>query len=273
MLESYHILAPNEQKVPILVSVPHCGLAFPPELQRHYKQELVSEPDDTDFYINVLYDFVSEMGITMIYAHYSRWVIDLNRSPDKQALYSDGRILTELTPTTDFLGNSIYISSDLEPDAKEIERRKDMYFKPYYIKTSEILNDLKSKFGIAFLWDAHSIRHTVPTIQESPFPDLVLGTNDGQSADDSLIQVAKKALSADRYELSYNNPFKGGNITRYFGKPQNGIHALQLEMVKMLYMDDQELNYHSERANNVRRVLKNTFKELITAIQGNHVEK
>ena len=130
--QNYHIIEPKGKKVPILVSVPHVGTDFPKDLLAHYKSDRIHPPDDTDFFVHQVYDFVSEMGITIMHAHYSRWVIDLNRSAANQALYTDGRLITGLTPTTDFLGNSIYQSTRLEPDAAEIKRRKTLYYNPYY---------------------------------------------------------------------------------------------------------------------------------------------
>lgn len=259
---NYHIIPPKGQRVPILVSVPHCGIAFPKDIEENYKSEMIHPPDDTDFFVDQVYDFVSEMGITMIHAHYSRWVIDLNRSAENKALYTDGRLITGLTPTTDFLGNPIY---QFEPDEEEIRGRIKRYYDPYYEKITSTLADLKKEFGFAILWDAHSIRQYVPTIQEAAFPAMILGTNDGQSAIEKIIQIAKLGLSSG-FDLSYNHPFKGGNITRHFGDPKNNIHALQLEMIKTLYMDDTETVYHAERGERLQGVLKNTFKLLIEEI-------
>jgi len=262
----FRIIAAESAKVPIIVSIPHCGRSFPKELAGHYKQELASNPDDTDFFVNDLYDFLPIIGITTIYAHYSRWVIDLNRSPENTALYDDGRIITNLTPTTNFLGNPIYANPVFKPKRKEVERRKKYYFQPYYDEITKLLNATKEKFGQAILWDAHSIRRSVPTIQQAPFPDLILGTNDGQTADNRLIQIVKDSLVNSPYELSYNHPFKGGNITRHFGNPTENIHAFQLEMTKDLYMDDTETQYHSERAAKVKETLISTFEALIAAL-------
>ena len=248
------------------MSVPHCVTAFPKELMAHFKKEKVAFPDDTDFFVHKVYDFVSELGITMIYAHYNRWVIDLNRSPQNQNLYDDGRIITSLTPTTDFLGNPIYKAAELEPDNKEIQRRKEKYYLPYYNAIRKVLNNFKKEFGVAVLWDAHSIRQLVPTIQSEPFPSFILGTNDGQSANGTFIAAAKQGIATSGKKCSYNTPFKGGNITRHFGKPAENIHALQLEMIKPLYMNDTELTYHSKRAEVLKNSLKNTFELLIKAI-------
>lgn len=267
MPNNYRIKRPKGKKVPILVSVPHCGTTFPIAIRKHYNQALITKADDTDFFVNDLYDFVGEMGITMIYAHYNRWVIDLNRSPENQALYNDGRIITGLTPTTDFFGNPIYKSVKFEPSPKEIERRKQAYFIPYYQKIHTILEGFKKEFGVALLWDAHSIRRIVPTIHEGPFPDLILGNNEEKTAAQRLIQATLKGLKTSGLKLTHNTPFKGGNITRHFGNPAQNIHALQLEMVKTLYMDDSETVYHQERADAIRKPLKHTFELLSESLR------
>lgn len=263
----YQLIAPKGKPVPILVSVPHCGTAFPEELISGYRKEMVSNPDDTDFFVQDVYDFVTEMGITLIQAHYSRWVIDLNRSPQNKSLYTDGRLITGLTPTTDFLGNKLYVSAEYEPSQEEVNRRKKLYYQPYYDKITEILTGFKQDFGQAILWDAHSIRRVVPTIHPTPFPSFILGTNDGKTAAPTLIAAAKKGIAAHQVEMTYNHPFKGGNITRHFGDPSNNIHALQLEMIKTLYMDDGELVYHPSRAKKLRSRLKYTFELLIETLR------
>src|SRR5690242_9403103 len=107
-MNPFNISPATQNQVPILISVPHCGFDFPQELKDQYKSNLASSPDDTDWFVNKLYDFAPSMGMTMISAVYSRWVIDLNRDPKSKPLYSDGRIITGLCPTTNFLGEPIY---------------------------------------------------------------------------------------------------------------------------------------------------------------------
>lgn len=223
----------------------------------------MAAPDDTDWYVQDLYNFVSDMGITIIHANYSRWVIDLNRDPESKALYDDGRIITALTPTTDFFGDNIYLDERFHPNTTEVDRRLDTYYWPYYKQLEKLLLERKEQFGKVLLWDAHSIRHFVPTIRKEIFPDMILGNNDGKSADATLIQTALKTLRSGAYQINHNEPFKGGHITRYFGKPDENVHALQLEMNKILYMDDTEKEFAPERADKVRELLRPVFENLI----------
>ena len=263
----YHIIEPKGAKVPIILSVPHCGTEFPSEIINDYNPEMAAAPDDTDWFVHDLYNFASEIGITLIHAKYSRWVIDLNRDPQSAPLYTDGRIITGLTTTTDFFGKDIYKSEDCIPNQAEIERRLSEYYWPYYTKVQELLDARIAEFGKALLWDAHSIRHLVPTIRKDVFPDMILGNNDETTADPKLIAAAMTGLTSGSYGVNHNTPFKGGHITRYFGKPGNNIHALQLEMNKILYMNDEEMRFDEARANNMREILKRTFTNLITEIE------
>lgn len=263
MQNPYFIREATGEKVPVILSVPHSGVEFPDELRSHYKPEMSARPDDTDWFVHDLYNFAPELGITTIHARYSRWMIDLNRTPDSEPLYNDGRIITELTPKTDFFGNSLYVDEKHVPGDAEIKRRLENYYRPYYQKIEQLLAERFSEFGRALLWDAHSIRRFVPTIRDEPFPDLILGDNDEKSADAEIIRIALDNLKQGKYELKHNTPFKGGNITRNFGKPETGVHALQLEMAKPNYMADDELTFDESRADEMRKILRPTLENLI----------
>lgn len=262
----YHISEPETTRVPILISVPHSGTAFPDNIRDHYDQKLIEAPDDTDWFVHKLYDFAPAMGITMIRAEYSRWVIDLNRDPESSPLYNDGRIITELCPTATFAGEPIYKDHHM-PGGKEITRRLDTYYWPYYNKVSELLNDMKQEFGKVLFWDAHSIRQYVPLIRKEIFPDLILGDNKGKTADRTLIDTTMASLKNSKLLIEHNYPFKGGHLTRYFGKPEENQHALQLEMTKINYMDNRERHYDIDRATRMRKILKKTFENLIQKLE------
>ena len=265
MSTPFYIIEPKAPKVPIVISVPHSGIEIPEEVKRTYLESQLEKLDDTDWFVHDVYDFASELGITVIRAKYSRWLIDLNRDPESTPLYNDGRIITGLCSQTDFFGHPIYKASQ-DPTQAEIERRLKTYYWTYYDQVKTLLTDTKNQFGQALLWDAHSIRRIVPTIQKEPFPDMILGNNDKQTAGLELIQTALNTLRQGQFQVNHNTPFKGGHITRYFGDPENHIHALQLEMNKILYMDDPEISYAPDRANQVKAVLQPVFEALISAM-------
>ncbi|WP_372368981.1 N-formylglutamate amidohydrolase [Candidatus Uabimicrobium sp. HlEnr_7] len=263
-MEPFIIIKPKVKPVPIVVSVPHSGTSIPDELRGLYVPKQLQLLDDTDWFVDKLYDFAPQIGITMICAKYSRWVIDLNRDPKNTALYNDGRIITELTPTKNFLGEKLYTGSG--PDHQEIERRLHQYYLPYHNKIRQLLGELRQQQHNVIFFDAHSIRRLVPTIRKDAFPDLILGNQDGKTADARFIAATLNVLQSSNYTVQHNSPFKGGALTRSFGDPKNGVHALQLEMTKVNYMDDAEINYDEQRANNMRGLLQKMFSTLIEMV-------
>lgn len=263
----YVLIEPAADLAPLILSIPHCGTDFPDELTDHYVSELSAAPDDTDWYLERLYDFAPELGVTVIHARYSRWVIDLNREPSGKPLYDDGRIITDICPTTDFVGNPIYTDPDHEPDEKEKQRRLELYYQPYHEKIDELISDLRARFENVIFWDGHSIRRLVPSIRPEPFPDLILGDNDGKTASRRIIDAAIAGLSTGRYRLNHNDPFRGGFLTRSKGNPENGVHALQLEMSKDLYMEEAETEYDDKKAAVLKAHLRSVFERLIDEVR------
>jgi N-formylglutamate deformylase len=248
--------APRRGLAPILISVPHAGIEIPDDIAGSYLPERLQDCCDTDWHIHELYDFARDMGVGLIRTRLSRWVIDMNRDPSGQSLYNDGRAITELVPTKTFAGLPLY-RDGLLPDKIEIERRRKIYFDPYHELVRQKIVELASKFERVLLFDAHSIIHHVPSIRRDPFPDLILGSNDEKSADADLIQVAIGTLSqnAQNFSFSHNQPFKGGYITRSFGRSLPGISALQLEMVQKIYMNESSRQMTEQSSFDMRNLL------------------
>ena len=267
-IQPYELIYPKTKKVPFVLSIPHCGTKFPPELKNYFEPHLTEAPDDTDWFLDILYDFTEEMGITIIKAVYSRWVIDLNRTPENQSLYDDGRIITSLCPTTTFFGEALYVNESDRPNKQEVDRRLEKYYWPYHDKIDELLQSCKEEFGQVLFWDAHSIRRNVKTIQKEDFPDLILGNDDLKTAGSSFIKSTLECLGSEAFEVNHNTPFKGGYITRSKGNPNENIHALQLEMCKDLYMSNKETSYDPVKAKRVKKLLRNTFEKLISQLNG-----
>ncbi|MET0312048.1 MAG: N-formylglutamate deformylase [Burkholderiaceae bacterium] len=221
---------------PLLISMPHLGTRIPDELKRNYTERALSA-EDTDWHLDRLYDFAGALGASVIKPEYSRYVIDLNRPPDDAPMYP-GASNTELCPTRFFTGDPLY-REGAAPDAAERLRRRETYWKPYHEALRAELDRMKAVHGFAVLWDAHSIRSEIPWLFEGRLPDLNIGTASGQAAHESIAQaVAQACAGAPGVTSVVNGRFKGGYITRNYGRPADNVHAIQLEKCQDLYMQE-----------------------------------
>ena len=253
-MESYRF---TPGSLPLLVSMPHAGTGLP-EAQRGRMTEAALALPDTDWHVDRLYDFLDDLGASTIVARQSRYVIDLNRAPDSRPLYP-GASNTELCPTSTFGEAPIYREGQ-GPSPEEIETRLDAIWRPYHAKVREEIERIKAAHGIAVLWDAHSIRSEVPRFFDGRLPDLNLGTAGGESASaelTGLLGAVAREAEALGYSHAIDGRFKGGYITRSFGAPDQGIHAVQLELSQITYMDeDPPYGFREDLAEKVRPVLQ-----------------
>jgi len=223
-------------RTPLLVSMPHVGTHIPDEVAADLTEQALTVPD-TDWHVDRLYDFLDDLGASVIAATHSRYVVDLNRAPDGSDLYP-GRDTTELCPTTGFDRAPLY-RDGRRPDGAAIARRVSTWWQPYHTALSAELERLKAMHGVALLWDAHSIASEVPRFFKGRLPDLNLGTNGGVSCDRSLARrVMAVAEAAPGYDAVLDGRFKGGHITRHYGNPGEAVHAIQLELSQRTYMDE-----------------------------------
>jgi N-formylglutamate deformylase len=246
----------KQGSLPLLVSMPHPGTYVPPAIAARLTEVAKTVPD-TDWHMPQLYDFLQDLDVSVLQATHSRYVIDLNRAPDNRALYA-GASNTELCPLETFDLEEIYLEGQ-RPGDGEVAERRATYWQPYHNRLREELESIKARHGFALLWDAHSIRSTVPRFFEGRLPDLNLGTADGQAAApgllDLLVAVAKDAAPLG-YSHAANGRFKGGYITRSHGKPERGIHAVQLELSQITYMDEAPpFTFREDLAEGIRPVL------------------
>ena len=258
----FNVIRPTKKEIPFILSIPHSGTSIPNEKLAFFNKKQLKLKEDTDWFLDRLYDFAPEMGVTTILANYHRWIVDLNRDPNNHPLYNDGRIITSICPITNFKGENIY-KDNYQPDQKEISSRIESYFSPYHIFLSSLINKFLKNHSKVILWDGHSIKRFVPSINPTKFPDLIIGNNDHQSCQKELTKIAFDNLKKSDYQVQMNRPFKGGYITRFHGNPSKGINSIQLEMSKDLYMSERETIYDQNKANKIQKLLISTFQELI----------
>jgi N-formylglutamate deformylase len=250
-------------RAPLLVSVPHCGTVIPPVLSARMTP-VAQHLDDTDWHVDVLYDFAASLDASMLVAAYSRYVIDLNRPPDNANLYP-GQDTTGLCPVDTFSRELLYPAGK-EPDEAEIEERRKTYWQPYHDALQEELTRIRDAHGYALLWDAHSIRSEVPRFFQGRLPDLNFGTNSGASCGVGFGEaLLRTAGTFEGYTSVLNGRFKGGYITRHNGRPKENFHSVQLEMAQCTYMEEMRpYRFREDRAS----ALRDALRALIGAAMG-----
>lgn len=234
---------------PLLISVPHDGWQIPSAIVQYLTGEARGIPD-TDWHVSRLYDFVRESGFSMLVANFSRYVVDLNRPVDDSAMYA-GQLSTGLCPTQTFAGDDIY-TEQLEIAT---ELRIERFWQPYHDKLAETLEALRERHGYALLWDAHSIRSEVPALFDGELPILNLGTWDGRSCAPGIATAVANEAKSSPYDAVIDERFKGGFITRNYGRPAEQIHAVQLEIAQRAYMNEKTLEYDQDKAAKLRGTL------------------
>jgi N-formylglutamate deformylase len=226
---------------PLLVSLPHCGELIPDELHSRYHPRALNV-EDTDWHLHKLYAFAAEMGASVLQPRASRFVIDLNRPSDNATMYP-GANNTELCPTRFFTGDPIYVDGGA-PTPAEITQRTAQWWQPYH--------------------GAIAIKSELPWLFEGRLPALNLGTVSGASCAPELRAALAGVLAAqDSYSHVVDGRFKGGYITRHYGRPDERVHAVQLEMIWDCYMDETPpYAYRPDKAAQVQPLLRELLRTL-----------
>ncbi len=222
--------------LPLLISMPHVGTSIPAELTETMTP-VARCVADCDWHLERLYAFAAKLGASIITPTYARYVIDLNRSPEDANLYP-GQDTTGLVPIDTFDKAPLYLPGNV-PTSQHIAERRERYWQPYHAALAAELAALKAKYQNVLLWEAHSIHSQVPRFFEGRLPDFNFGTaNDTSAARGLADTLAALVVKHGGYTSVANGRFKGGYITRHYGVPTKGIHAVQLELSQITYMDE-----------------------------------
>jgi N-formylglutamate deformylase len=248
--------------LPLLVSLPHVGTEIPHDQRPRYVERALAT-EDTDWHLERLYGFVRERGASLIVPRFSRYLIDLNRPSENAPMYP-GVNNTELCPTRFFTGDALY-RDGMAPDAAEIARRVEAYWRPYHDALRGELDRLRARHGHAVLFDGHSIKSELPWLFDGRLPDLNLGTVDGSSCASALRSALAGVLGGQAdFTQVVDGRFKGGHITRHYGRPGEGVHAIQLEMGWCCYMQETApYAYDPQRAARVLPVLRRLVEAML----------
>ncbi len=254
---------------PLLISVPHDGIHLPADIRARMTAAGAAVPD-TDWHVAELYSFARELGASMLVANYSRYVVDLNRAATDDTLYP-GQVATGLCPLQTFAGEDIYSGSGINDE--EMRQRVATYWQPYHDRLENALRSLRKKHGCALLWDAHSIASVVPRLFDGELSELNIGTNGGLSCAASATDRVAAVADASSYSYVVNGRFKGGYITRHYGSPESGVHAMQLEIAQRVYLNEASTTFDARRASRLRDTLRPMLEAFIESCESSyHVE-
>jgi N-formylglutamate deformylase len=262
----------ERRDAPLIVSIPHAGtdlLTFEPDFVSPWLAR-----KDADWRLDELYDFVEPLGATLVRTRLSRSIIDVNRDPSGASLYP-GQATTELVPTTTFDGEPLY-PPGLAPDAVGIADRRHLYFDLYHAALGEEIARLRQKHKRVAVFDAHSIRSIIPRLFDGELPVFNLGTNSGASCDPRLRETIGAVLAASGQTSIVDGRFKGGWVTRAYGRPSEGVEAMQLELACRAYMHEPErpapdnwpTPIDEKRAAPTRATIKRVLEAILSEVSG-----
>jgi N-formylglutamate deformylase len=218
---------------PVVVSLPHTGTAIPADIEARLVSPWLARKD-TDWWVDELYDFAHGLGITTVRTALSRTVIDVNRDPSGRSLYP-GTNTTDLCPIATFDHEPLYLPG-MKPGADDIAHRLESYFVPYHAAIAGELERLGAMHPRVVLYDAHSIRSRIPRLFDGELPHFNIGTNGGESCSSDLQEAVQAMCMLSGFTVITNGRFKGGWITRHYGEPARGAHAIQMELACRGYL-------------------------------------
>ena len=221
-------IAPRD--TPLILAFPHGGTEIPAELEAQFRSRWWAIRD-ADWHIRPLYEGLADA--TMIWTDISRSVIDCNRDPSGASLYP-GQATTGLCPTETFDGEPLY----RDGECPDVAARREAWFAPYHAAIEAEVARLRSKHGRVVLYDCHSIRSRIPRLFGGLLPELNIGTDNGATCAPELEAAGVAAAGYRSHVL--NGRFRGGWTTRHYGRPAQGVHAIQMEIAMRAYLDEPE---------------------------------
>lgn len=246
---------------PVILGLPHTGTDVPEDIWARLNDNgrILA---DTDWHIHRLYDGLIG-DATMVRATFHRYCLDANRDPSGTSLYP-GQNTTGLIPESDFDGKAIWKDGEA-PTKADIADRLARFHAPYHAALAAEIERVKSIHGVAILYDCHSIRSHIPFLFEGKLPDFNIGTDGGKTCDPGIEAIAVDVTArAQGYTSILNGRFKGGWTTRHYGRPETGVHAIQMELAQSTHLASETppFAYDEAKADALRIHLKTILERL-----------
>ena len=272
----HHVLEPARQTIPFVFNAPHAGAVYPGAFLAASRLDAVALRRSEDAFVDALFANVVALGAPLMTARFPRAYLDVNREPYEldPALIRDGLphyANTQSVRVVGGLGTIARIVSESDEIYREplslvaaLERINRLYT-PYHDTLKALLAEARQAFGLAVLVDCHSMPSNPISDQGGARSDFVLGDRYGTSCSAELTRAAAQALKAQGYVVALNKPYAGGYITEHYGRPHAGVHALQVEVNRALYMHEGTFD-KSSGFDRIKRDLEGMVRALIASV-------
>ena len=257
---------------PVLVNIPHAGTVLPAPIKASMVAADIDMLRDADFAVDRLFARAPELGAGLIRTSISRFVVDLNRHPDDIPSYAvDGP--TPLLPEQSYGRRGLFWLEttrgvtvvDRPLTSAEVEARL-AYYTPVHERLQALLQERVARFGMAMLIDGHSMPsvghhgHADAGVRRA---DVVLGDNDGLACGEFFVAEVERVLVEAGLSVVRNVPYKGGYDTGHYGRPQEGVHALQIELNRALYMDEERIELRHDKTRALATVMDRVVEAVV----------
>ncbi|MGL4488170.1 MAG: N-formylglutamate amidohydrolase [Rhizobiaceae bacterium] len=244
------VLEPSKLTSPLVFNSPHSGRHYPAEFMRQTRLDRVLVRKSEDMHVEQLFALALRAGAPLHFANFPRAYVDANREPFEldprmfsgdlpaQANIGSARVAGGLGTIPRIVGEGIEIYDHRLPIEEALNRIEHVY-KPFHRSLRLLLNRAYKTFGKAVLIDCHSMPSSVRPAGYSMSPDIIVGDRFGMSADIDIIETAVSCLRSQGFSVVRNKPYAGGFITEHYGRPLRGYHALQIEVNRSLYMNEE----------------------------------
>jgi N-formylglutamate deformylase len=237
---------PNAAPSPVLVEVPHSGLQVPPEVESEIDGTPSAMLRDSDIYVDQLYQRAPEHGATLLVSRVSRYVVDLNRGPDEvdsaavpkhphgRHIPARGVVWRARTDGTPLLRKPLTVA--------QFARRIEQFYDPYHQTLRDVAAQMREQHGQVIIVAAHSMPSTGRRTmggREVRRADIVPGTRGRSTADGRIIDLIDSHFRDAGLSVKHDEPYRGGWTTSSYGAPKRGQHAVQIELNRALYVDEQ----------------------------------
>ena len=270
---AFETVRPRRLTAPLVFNSAHSGRDYPERFLKMTRLDHLSIRQSEDAFVDELFGRAPHLGTPLLRAHFPRAYLDVNREPWEldPAMFAEplsGRYNTTSPRVAAGLGTLARVVAENKPIYRErltladARMRIEGIYQPYHTTLQRLLSEAIAAFGVAVLIDCHSMPH-LSRSGDRPAPDIVLGDRYGTTCATAIIDLAETVFAGAGFRVARNRPYAGGFATRTYGRPQHGVHALQIEVSRHLYMSEVTLEKHDGF-----EAMRQLIERVVTALIG-----